>query len=102
MRSELDGYGEGFDSVHQTPDGEIYVSFWDSKNYSMKLSTDETARLMLIRRSGDDVNEQGFSIIGLETNTGISAVGLKWYPETEDSASRSYTRSRPRTAAIRI
>jgi hypothetical protein len=33
-----DGYGEGF--VHRpikTPDGEIYVSFWNYENYSLKL-----------------------------------------------------------------
>lgn len=33
-----DGYGEGFEQRPiKTPDGEIYVSFWDSENYSMKL-----------------------------------------------------------------
>ena len=33
-----DGYGEGFEQRPiKTPDGEIYVSFWDSGNYSMKL-----------------------------------------------------------------
>lgn len=33
-----DGYGEGFEQRPiKTPDGEIYVSFWDSgKNYSVK------------------------------------------------------------------
>jgi len=33
-----DGYGEGFEQRPiKTPDGEIYVSFWDSGNCSMKL-----------------------------------------------------------------
>lgn len=33
-----DGYGEGFEQRPiKTPDGEIYVSFWDSGNYSMKM-----------------------------------------------------------------
>lgn len=33
-----DGYGEGFEQRPiKTPDGEIYVSFWDNGNYSMKL-----------------------------------------------------------------
>lgn len=33
-----DGYGEGFEQRPiKTSDGEIYVSFWDSENYSMKL-----------------------------------------------------------------
>lgn len=33
-----DGYGEGFEQRPiKTPDGEIYVSFWDSGKYSMKL-----------------------------------------------------------------
>lgn len=33
-----DGYGEGFEQRPiKTPDGEIYVSFWDDKNYSVKL-----------------------------------------------------------------
>ena len=33
-----DGYGEGFEQRSiKTTDGEIYVSFWDSGNYSMKL-----------------------------------------------------------------
>lgn len=33
-----DGYGEGFEQRPiKTPDGEIYVSFWDSENYSMEL-----------------------------------------------------------------
>ena len=33
-----DGYGEGFEQRPiKTPDGEIYVSFWDSGDYSMKL-----------------------------------------------------------------
>lgn len=34
-----DGYGEGFEQRPiKTPDGEIYVSFWDSgRNYSVKL-----------------------------------------------------------------
>ena len=33
-----DGYGEGFEQRPiKTPEGEIYVSFWDSGNYSMKL-----------------------------------------------------------------
>jgi len=33
-----DGYGEGFEQRPiKTPDGEIYVSFWDSGNYSMML-----------------------------------------------------------------
>lgn len=33
-----DGYSEGFEQRPiKTPDGEIYVSFWDSEIYSMKL-----------------------------------------------------------------
>lgn len=33
-----DGYGEGFEQRPiNTPDGEIYVSFWNDKNYSVKL-----------------------------------------------------------------
>lgn len=33
-----DGYGEGFEQRPiKTPDGEIYVSFWNDKNYSVKL-----------------------------------------------------------------
>jgi hypothetical protein len=36
-----DGYGEGFEQRPiKTPDGEIYVSFWDSGNYSVKLELD--------------------------------------------------------------
>lgn len=36
-----DGYGEGFEQRPiKTPDGEIYVSFWDSGGYSMKLKKD--------------------------------------------------------------
>ncbi|WP_425808131.1 hypothetical protein ACHOLT_17620 [Desulfitobacterium sp. Sab5] len=36
-----DGYGKGFEQRPiKTPDGEIYVSFWDSGNYSMKLEQD--------------------------------------------------------------
>ncbi len=33
-----DGYGEGFEQRPiKTPDGEIYVSFWNHENYSLKL-----------------------------------------------------------------
>ncbi|WP_368488042.1 hypothetical protein [Clostridium sp. BJN0013] len=33
-----DGYGEGFEQRPiKTPDGEIYVSFWNHENYSQKL-----------------------------------------------------------------
>ena len=33
-----DGYGEGFEQRPiNTPDGEIYVSFWNHENYSLKL-----------------------------------------------------------------
>lgn len=33
-----DGYGEGFEQRSiKTPDGEIYVSFWNHENYSLKL-----------------------------------------------------------------
>lgn len=36
-----DGYGEGFEQRHiKTPDGEIYVSFWNHENYSLKLEQD--------------------------------------------------------------
>ncbi|ACV62336.1 hypothetical protein Dtox_1472 [Desulfofarcimen acetoxidans DSM 771] len=36
-----DGYGEGLEQRPiKTPDGEIYVSFWDSGNYTMKLEKD--------------------------------------------------------------
>jgi hypothetical protein len=38
VSQNADGYGEGFEQRPiKTPDGEIYVSFWDSgKNYSVK------------------------------------------------------------------
>jgi hypothetical protein len=33
-----DGYGEGLEQRPiKTPDGEIYVSFWNHENYSLKL-----------------------------------------------------------------
>lgn len=36
-----DGYGEGFEQRPiKTPDGEIYVSFWNHENYSLKLEQD--------------------------------------------------------------
>jgi len=36
-----DGYGEGFEQRPiKTPDGEIYVSFWNNENYSLKLEQD--------------------------------------------------------------
>lgn len=36
-----DGWGEGFEQRPiKTPDGEIYVSFWNDKNYSVKLEQD--------------------------------------------------------------
>lgn len=36
-----DGYGESFEQHPiKTPDGEIYVSFWNHENYSLKLEKD--------------------------------------------------------------
>ncbi|UWG97454.1 hypothetical protein LPY66_01035 [Dehalobacter sp. DCM] len=36
-----DGYGEGFEQRPiKTPDGEIYTSFWNHENYSLKLEQD--------------------------------------------------------------
>ena len=36
-----DGYGEGLEQRPiKTPDGEIYVSFWNHENYSLKLEQD--------------------------------------------------------------
>ena len=37
-RQNSDGYGEGLEQRPiKTPDGEIYVSFWNNENYSLKL-----------------------------------------------------------------
>ena len=37
----LDGYGEGLEQrANNTSDGEIYVSFWNHENYSLKQEKD--------------------------------------------------------------
>jgi hypothetical protein len=56
-----DGYGEGLEQRPiKTPDGEIYVSFWNHENYSLKLEQEmknSSPDLGYGGHSGDGMNE---------------------------------------------
>ena len=48
-----DGYGEGLEQRPiKTPDGEIYVSFWNNENYSLKLEQE-------MKNSSPDIRNGG-------------------------------------------
>ena len=76
-----DGYGEGFEQLAiKKPDGEIYVSFWESgkiiassrnRNSKTALPIPDTAALCW---KGCRLSKV-FSLVGLETNTGIRDTG---------------------------